>query len=60
VSVRRSSCCAFFRMRKLVPEERTKKLREVVAKTGKALAGEGFHVTLTGPWPAYSFIGGAK
>ena len=42
----------------LVPEARTKKLRDVVAKTGKALAGEGFHVTLTGPWPAYSFIGG--
>ncbi len=41
----------------LVPEERTKKLRDTVAKTAKTLASEGFHVALTGPWPAYSFIG---
>jgi hypothetical protein len=44
----------------LVPEKSTKKLKAEVAKAGNALAGEGFHVTLTGPWPAYSFIGATR
>jgi hypothetical protein len=44
----------------LVPEERAKKFRDEVSKKAKSLGNEGFHITLTGPWPAYSFIGGAK
>ncbi len=41
----------------LVPRDATKKLKATVAETAKGLAKEGYHVTLTGPWPAYSFVG---
>jgi len=42
----------------LVPETRTAKFKTTVATHAKELADEGYHVTLTGPWPAYSFIEG--
>ncbi len=42
----------------LVPRASAKKLKSTVAKTAERLARQGFHVMLTGPWPAYSFIGG--
>ncbi len=42
----------------LVPRTSVKKLKSTVAATAERLARQGFHVTLTGPWPAYSFIGG--
>jgi hypothetical protein len=40
----------------LVPTTRTAKFKKAVAADAKDLAKEGYHVTLTGPWPAYSFI----
>ncbi|HEY8077293.1 MAG TPA: GvpL/GvpF family gas vesicle protein [Labilithrix sp.] len=43
----------------LVPREKTKTFKSEVAKTAKGLAQNGYHVTLTGPWPAYSFVGGS-
>jgi hypothetical protein len=42
----------------LVPEKRIAKFKSTVATSAKDLANEGYHVTLTGPWPAYSFIEG--
>lgn len=42
----------------LVPEARVAKFKSTIATTAKDLASEGYHVTLTGPWPAYSFIEG--
>ncbi|MEA2750918.1 MAG: hypothetical protein QOI41_5061 [Myxococcales bacterium] len=42
----------------LVPEKRTKQFKTTVATHAKELADQGYHVTLSGPWPAYSFIGG--
>lgn len=42
----------------LVPEKRIEKFKSTVAGSAKDLAREGYHVTLTGPWPAYSFIEG--
>lgn len=42
----------------LVPRPSVKKLKTTVGATAERLAKQGFHVTLTGPWPAYSFIGG--
>lgn len=42
----------------LVPEKRTAKFKKTVAASAKDLARDGYHVTLTGPWPAYSFIEG--
>jgi hypothetical protein len=41
----------------LVPTPSAKKLKAIVAASAKKLAPEGYEVRLTGPWPAYSFIG---
>jgi hypothetical protein len=41
----------------LVPTPSAKKVKSIVAASAKKLALEGFEVRLTGPWPAYSFIG---
>ncbi len=41
----------------LVPEPAVEKVKATVAATAEKLAAEGFDVTLSGPWPAYSFIG---
>jgi len=41
----------------LVPRSAVKEIRKTVTVSAEKLATEGFDVTLTGPWPAYSFIG---
>jgi hypothetical protein len=41
----------------LVPHESVKRLKALVAESAKPLVDDGFYVTLSGPWPAYSFIG---
>ena len=41
----------------LVPRASVKKLKATVGVSAEKLAAEGFDVTLSGPWPAYSFIG---
>lgn len=41
----------------LVPRPMVKKVKATVAASAKTLVAEGFDITLTGPWPAYSFIG---
>jgi len=42
----------------LVPRSAVKKVKATVASSAERLVAEGFDVSLTGPWPAYSFIGG--
>jgi hypothetical protein len=42
----------------LVPKKVAPAFKGEVAGSAKELAREGYHVTLTGPWPAYSFIEG--
>ena len=42
----------------LLPRKEVKRFQKTVGETAKGLAARGFHITLTGPWPAYSFIGG--
>jgi hypothetical protein len=42
----------------LVPSSSVKNLKTVVASSAKKLVPVGLDITLTGPWPAYSFIGG--
>lgn len=42
----------------LVPTPAVKKVKARVAAAAKRIVDQGFDVTLTGPWPAYSFIGG--
>lgn len=41
----------------LVPAKSVEKLKAAVAKVAPGLVEEGFDITLSGPWPAYSFIG---
>lgn len=41
----------------LVPRASVKKMQGTVGVTAEKLAEAGFDVTLSGPWPAYSFIG---
>lgn len=40
----------------LVPRAAVDRLKETVAGSAEALVAEGFDISLTGPWPAYSFI----
>jgi hypothetical protein len=40
----------------LVPRTRADRFRRTVARRAKELAADGYHVTLTGPWPPYSFV----
>jgi hypothetical protein len=42
----------------LVPQPKVSAFKSAVAARAKDLARGGYHVTLTGPWPAYSFIEG--
>lgn len=42
----------------LVPRKATRAFKTTAAAIAKELAKGGHHVTLTGPWPAYSFIEG--
>jgi hypothetical protein len=40
----------------LVPRTRAASFRAVAAREARALASQGYAVTLTGPWPPYSFV----
>ena len=40
----------------LVPRSRSKKFQTKVRREAARLRAEGYEVTLTGPWPAYSFM----
>lgn len=40
----------------LVPRSRSASFRALVARQSNALAAQGYHVTLSGPWPPYSFV----
>jgi hypothetical protein len=40
----------------LVPRSRAASFRAFAAKRAKALAPDGYAVTLTGPWPPYTFV----
>jgi hypothetical protein len=44
----------------LVPARTADKFRERVASTAEDMAARGYEVSLTGPWPAYNFVGGAR
>jgi hypothetical protein len=40
----------------LVPSSRTASFRALAARQARALAPKGYVITLTGPWPAYTFV----
>jgi hypothetical protein len=40
----------------LVRRSRTEVFRALAAKEARALAPHGYAVTLTGPWPPYTFV----
>ena len=40
----------------LVPRSRARGFRSLVTRQSKTLAAQGYGLTLSGPWPAYSFI----
>lgn len=40
----------------LVPRTRATRFRSTVARRAKNLSRDGYRVTLTGPWPPYSFV----
>jgi Gas vesicle synthesis protein GvpL/GvpF len=44
----------------LVPVKRVAAFRESVRKQAERLAAHGYRVVLTGPWPAYNFVAGAR
>jgi hypothetical protein len=41
----------------LVPQPKVKKLQTAIDRAAGPLVEQGFDITLSGPWPAYSFIG---
>jgi hypothetical protein len=41
----------------LVPEGHARRFEQAVERLGRRLRGQGLQVTLTGPWPAYNFVG---
>jgi Gas vesicle synthesis protein GvpL/GvpF len=44
----------------LVPVKRAARFRESVRREAERLAPHGYRVVLTGPWPAYNFVAGAR
>jgi hypothetical protein len=44
----------------LVDIRRRSAFRRAVERAGRALAGLGYRLTLTGPWPAYNFVGDTR
>lgn len=44
----------------LVPARRTEAFRSTVRAQAERLAPHGYRVVLTGPWPAYNFVGGVR
>lgn len=43
----------------LVPQSEAKAFQKAVKRIGKDLAGGGYDLTVSGPWPPYNFIAGA-
>jgi hypothetical protein len=41
----------------LVSTSRARRFQATATRAGRRLAGDGYLVTLSGPWPAYSFVG---
>jgi hypothetical protein len=41
----------------LVRRSRARAFRAAVARAGRRYAGDGYRLTLTGPWPPYTFVG---
>jgi len=44
----------------LLPVKRVAAFRESVRKQAERLAAQGYRVVLTGPWPPYNFVAGAR
>ena len=44
----------------LVPAERAKRFRRAVRRAATRLAARGYRLILTGPWPAYNFVGDGR
>jgi hypothetical protein len=40
----------------LVPRSRARSFRATASREARSLAPQGYRVTLTGPWPPYSFL----
>jgi hypothetical protein len=40
----------------LVDRSRSRRFRSVLSREARRLGGDGYRVTLTGPWPPYSFL----
>jgi Gas vesicle synthesis protein GvpL/GvpF len=40
----------------LVPAARSSRFRSLVGREARTLGRQGYHVTLTGPWPPYTFV----
>jgi hypothetical protein len=40
----------------LIKTGRSAAFRSATAKLGRQLAGSGYHLTLSGPWPPYTFV----
>ena len=40
----------------LVPRSRSAQFRALVGRQSKALASHGYQLTMSGPWPPYTFI----
>jgi hypothetical protein len=41
----------------LVPRRRARSFQSLAAREARSLARLGYGLTLTGPWPPYSFVG---
>jgi hypothetical protein len=44
----------------LVDAERAARLKQAAQRAARALAAHGYLLTMTGPWPAYSFVGDGR
>jgi gas vesicle protein GvpL/GvpF len=42
----------------LVPRAKASRFRKSAAREAKLLARQGYDLTLTGPWPPYTFVQG--
>jgi len=40
----------------LVPAGKSARFRSLVSREARTLGRQGYHVTLTGPWPPYTFV----
>ena len=44
----------------LVPTRQLTRFKRAVRRSGAALAARGYRLALTGPWPAYNFVGDGR